>query len=36
MTPFLEPETWTEEDEIPWDMDAGGSLDLEYDELDDE
>jgi hypothetical protein len=24
--PFLDPDKWTEEDEIPWDFDAGGSL----------
>jgi hypothetical protein len=30
--PFLDPEKWTEEDEIPWDFDAGGSLDVGFED----
>lgn len=29
---FLDPPCWTEEDEIPWDFDAGGSLDVGSDD----
>lgn len=29
--PFIEPARWTEEDEIPWDYDAGGSVEGGYD-----
>ena len=31
MIPFLDPEAWTEEDEIPWDFDSGGSIEGGYD-----
>lgn len=32
IVPFMEPDSWTEEDEIPWDYDAGGSLDVGYEQ----
>lgn len=31
MSPFLEAEEWTEEDEIPWDFDAGESIEGGFD-----